>query len=174
MKTNKTFLYLLLCFLIFFIVVRHNGGTANQNDDIKPEPKNPIVVPEPPVVPTPKPPAPPPEPPPKVLETNFIYDDYDKAIKLSKEFNRKTLIIFGADWCPYCVNLKNDSKNIRDLDKYIVLFVDTDKKQENQTIINRYKPRSLPTSVIIDTKENTVAQKIGYSKSAYSSWLKNY
>ena len=170
MKTNKTFLYLILCFLIFFVFVRQNGGTDNLNDDVKPEPKNPIVVPEPP-----RPKPTPPEPPkPKVLESNFIYDDYDKAIKLSKEFDRKVVIIFGADWCPYCVNLKNDSKNIRELDKYIVLFVDTDKKQENQKIINRYRPRSLPTSIIIDTKENTVGQKIGYSKSSYSSWLKNY
>lgn len=165
MGNNKFVLYFILCILVFFVVIRNSGGLENPN--INPEPNNPVVVPEPPVIVPPKP-----EPvKPKVLTNNFVYDDYDKAISLAKEFDKNLIIVFGADWCPYCVVLKNDAKNISEFKNYIVCFIDTDKKEENQSIINKFRPRSLPMSVMINDDEQLISKHTGYRNSSYKSWL---
>lgn len=169
---NKPFLYTVLCVLVFFVILRNGGCLAEPN--VEPKPNNPVVVPEP----TPEPPIviPPPKPvppQPKVLEDNFVYDDYQKAIELGKEFKKKIVVVFGADWCPYCVQLKQDAKGIKELEEYIVCFVDTTKKKENQEIINKFRPRSLPTSIIVDTEGKELSKHIGYKNSNYKSWLQS-
>lgn len=123
-----------------------------QHDTIVPNnPKKPIFVPKKPV-----------------LKENIFYDEYDKAKELSVAYNKKLILVFGADWCPYCKDLKRDVKQIKGFSKYIVCFIDTDKNKE---IVQKNKIRSLPTSLILDSKGNELGRKTGYKNADYEKWL---
>jgi len=104
------------------------------------------------------------------LTKNIYYDEYDKCKDLAKRYNKKIVLVFGADWCPYCRDLKKDVNNIAELNSYIVCFIDTDK---NKTLVDQYRVRGLPTSVIIDYEEKELSRKSGYKKNSYNEWLKN-
>tara|TARA_B100002019_G_scaffold293521_1_gene321896 strand:+ start:8115 stop:8618 length:504 start_codon:yes stop_codon:yes gene_type:complete len=155
---NKTLPVVLLFILITILVIRSksNGSdNATPNIDNKPNPK--VIIPKPEI--------------PK-LDTNIVYDDLEKAIALGKVHHMNVVLVFGADWCPYCKELKKDSKNIKELEKYIVCFLDTDNREVNQSAINKFKPRSLPTSLLLDTTNNReVSRKVGYRNKDYKKWL---
>lgn len=104
------------------------------------------------------------------LTKNIYYDEYDKCKDLAKRHDKKIVLIFGADWCPYCRDLKKDVNNITEFNNYIVCFIDTDK---NKTLVDQYRVRGLPTSVIIDHEEKELNRKSGYKKDSYNEWLKN-
>jgi thioredoxin-related protein len=109
------------------------------------------------------------EPKPKPeLATNIVYDDLNKAADLAKDYGRNILVIFGADWCPYCKVLKKDIVNI-DTKQYIVCIVDTDK---NTNLVNEYKIKGLPTSIILNISKQELTRKTGYKADDYNSWLK--
>lgn len=101
------------------------------------------------------------------LIKNIYYDEYDKCKELSKKYNKKLVLVFGADWCPYCRVLKKDINNIS-FKKYIVCIIDTDKNKE---LVQKYRIKGLPTSIIIDHKETELARKTGYKQSDYNQWL---
>lgn len=149
---SQKYLYIVLLILIVISINRYNSADA-------PIDNNPIVNPINPITPAVIP---------DKLKTNFIYDDFSKATELSIKYNMNMIVIFGADWCPYCQDLKEDIKTL-EIQKFIICFIDTDNKN-NKDIISQFKPRSLPTSVFIKKgKENS--RKIGYSKKGYDSWL---
>lgn len=155
--SNRNILYVALIVLVLMIFRQKGGCDDNPNvipDPIKPVPK--VVVPK---VVVPK------------LETNLVYDDFNKAIALGKAHNRNIVIVFGAEWCPYCVVLKKDASKITQFDNFIVAFLDTDNKEANQQAVNLYRPRSLPTSVIIDVNKKELSRKIGYRNKDYTKWL---
>lgn len=150
--SNRNILYVALIVLVLMIFRKQGGCDDNPNvipDPIKPVPK--VVVPK--------------------LETNFVYDDLNKAIALGKAHNRNIVIVFGAEWCPYCVVLKKDASKITQFDNYIVAFLDTDNKEANQQAVNLYRPRSLPTSVVVDANKKEISRKIGYRNKDYIKWL---
>jgi thioredoxin-related protein len=123
-----------------------------QSDTIVPDnPNNPVVIPNKPS-----------------LKQNIFYDEYDKAKELSVTYDKKLVLVFGADWCPYCKDLKRDVKEIKGFSKYIVCFIDTDKNKE---MVQKNKIRSLPTSIVFDTKDNELGRKTGYKKQDYENWL---
>lgn len=81
----------------------------------------------------------------------------------------KDLFVFGADWCPACVKLKNFIKNNpQRFEKYKVKSFDIDKHSE---IKNKLKISKIPTSVIFDDDGTILSRKIGYD-SSYTQWLK--
>lgn len=104
------------------------------------------------------------------LTKNIYYDEYDKCKDLSKKYNKRLVLVFGADWCPYCRILKKDIDNITEFKKYIVCFIDTDKNKE---LVQKYRIKGLPTSVIVDHKETELARKTGYKQADYNQWLAN-
>lgn len=160
MRLQKIDFYLII--LALFLVgyyIRQNQGV-----DVNPEPVNPVIVPIPEPNPNPEP-EPTPEP-----EQILFYDDYNKALKTSIEFNRKLIVVFSADWCPHCVTLKKNINNISFLDRFIVCILDTENKN-NKDLISNFKPRGLPTSIAIDNNEKEIDRKAGFSKSSYESWL---
>lgn len=155
--SNRNILYVALIVLMLMIFRQQGGCDDNSNvipDPIKPVPE--VVIPK---VVVPK------------LETNFVYDDLDKAIALATVHNRNIVIVFGAEWCPYCVVLKKDASKISQFDNYIVAFLDTDNKEANQQAVNLYRPRSLPTSVVVDVNKKEISRKIGYRNKDYIKWL---
>lgn len=155
---------LISIFLITLVFIKQYSSSANGGSDIKPKP--PIKVPD--NSPTPTPVVIVPE-----LKDNFVYDDLEKAIQLGKIHKRNIIVVFGAEWCPYCRVLKKDSKSLTGLENYIVCFLDIEKKDKNQKHINKYKPKSLPTSILINTKYQEVSRKVGYRKKDYVSWIKS-
>ena len=150
---RRSFLYIILLVLVSLIAFR-NGVTQENpkpDTDIVDIDNQPIVVP--------------------TLDTNFVYDDLEKAKAIASTHKRKVIVIFGAEWCPYCKDLKRASKKIKQFKEYIICFLDTDNKNNNSNDINKYRPRSLPTSILIDLKGNELSRKIGYKDKDYSKWL---
>lgn len=80
------------------------------------------------------------------------------------------LMVFGADWCPACVKLKNFiQKNPQVVDKYSVDFVDIDKHPEVKKKLGVTK---IPLSIIFN-EDGTIKSKIlGYDSRSYTQWLK--
>lgn len=109
-----------------------------------------------------------PEPVPE-LDTNILFNDIDNATKLANVHSRKVLLIFGADWCPYCKVLKKDIGSL-DTNKYIVCIIDTDKHSD---LVGEFKIKGLPTSIILTANKQELSRKTGYKKEEYGSWLRN-
>lgn len=138
--------------IIALFLVGFSFYQKQSNNIVPPDPNNPVVV-------VPNKPS---------LKQNIFYDEYDKAKELSITYDRKLVLVFGADWCPYCKDLKRDVKEIQGFSKYIVCFIDTDKNKE---MVQKNKIRSLPTSIVFDTKDNELGRKTGYKKQDYENWL---
>lgn len=159
MKIKEFLLYGILLVLILTLVNDFNSSsTAKENEIPKPNPN--IVIPKPENTPKPS-----------IIDDNFVYDNFSHAIDLANKYNKHIIVVFGAEWCPYCEILKKDSRSIKEYDKYIVCFIDTDNKNKNNDVIGIYKPRSLPTSVIITNDKQELSRKIGYRKQDYIKWL---
>jgi thioredoxin-related protein len=147
---NKTILIIGLGLIVYSL---YNSYTNNTN-----------IIPGIPVVVVPNMPFVP------ELTKNIYYDEYDKCKDLASKYNKKLVLVFGADWCPYCRVLKKDIDSITGFKKYIVCFIDTDKNKE---LVQKYRIKGLPTSVIIDHQETELARKTGYKQADYNQWLDN-
>lgn len=102
---------------------------------------------------------------------------YKEALKKSKKEKKPILVYFkGSDWCGPCkvidVQLFN-SERFRELSEntLVLLEVDiprrldllpADKMKENNFLKNKYKIKSFPTLLIIDSKGKVLAEKKGY------------
>ena len=91
----------------------------------------------------------------KIINVNFFanenienIDDIALAEQNAKDNNKTLLLIFTADWCKYCVPLKQQvQSNIEIVNqKFVVCYVDFDK---NKDLAAKYSVRSLPASVFI-------------------------
>ena len=80
----------------------------------------------------------------------------------------KELIIFGADWCPACVKLKNFvNSNPKELEGFDIQIIDIDKNPE---VKKGLKIRLLPTSVIFDN-DKLQSKLEGYTQSNFTNWI---
>lgn len=147
--------------VIGFLLIGYYYLNSNSANPISPT--IPVVVP----VPSPSPPAPVPVP---ELKEHIYYNEYTKCKELASLHNRNIVLIFGAEWCPYCKILKNDLNQLKELNKYIVCVLDTD-AASNSELVKKYRVTGLPTSIILDTKENELSRKSGYKKIEYINWL---
>ena len=77
--------------------------------------------------------------------------------------NDKTLIIFSADWCKYCLIAKNDINTDKALSeiikKYEVIIVDFDNDKD---MVKGYEIKNIPTFIIIENKQE-IKRQIGYN-----------
>jgi thioredoxin-related protein len=156
---NKTSLVIVLIILVITIISRHNGCSGQESLPNSPTinvPNKPVVIPKP------------------VLESNIVYDDLEKAIILASIHERNIVVIFSADWCPYCVKLKKQTDNLQSLKQYIVCILDVDKKDKNHKAINLLRPKSLPTSIIIDKNSKELSRITGYRERDYITWLNKF
>lgn len=89
-------------------------------------------------------------------------EDIESAIERAQKKNKMILLIFGADWCPWCTalhELLEKNGKIRDfLDKcYEVVFIDVGRKDKNMDINERYGNPiqfGLPVIVVLDGEGN--------------------
>jgi len=102
---------------------------------------------------------------------SFIVTSLKDAKMLSESTKKPILLIFGADYCKYCNELKSDlfASPLKELtDNYIICYVDVDKEPN----IKSYSVTMIPDSRVI--KNNREIAKIkGYSSNNYVRWIKN-
>jgi thiol-disulfide isomerase/thioredoxin len=144
------------------VLYYHHNNKQEQTipEIVKPVPS--VIIPEPvPDNPQPKP----------VVPSDIIADNYDLAISCGKKLDKPILLVFTADWCGYCRSLKKELKSIIPDHKYVVCFLDID-NTINDKLVDSFNIKSLPTSIIIDQRQNKeIKRKNGFVKEAYKSWL---
>lgn len=104
-----------------------------------------------------------------IAETNIVSNLSD-AVALSEDTQMPLLLVFGADWCQHCNNLKRDLNSPEfagSLDNYIICYINIDK---NPDLKKEYRVRTLPDSRII---RNKIEQSIivGYERNKYKKWI---
>ena len=151
---KKFISYFILIAILVTITLRRGGCRGEDGGQPPLAPPVVVVNPKPEVV-IPK------------LTTNILYDEYQKALELSKIHKKKLIVVFSADWCVYCQDLKQDIQKISQ-DKCLFCIIDIDK---DKTLAKKWKVRNLPTSILIDGEEEVVSQIIGYRKNKYESWI---
>jgi hypothetical protein len=99
--------------------------------------------------------------------------DYDSAIALSRDSQKNVLIVFSLVNCKYCDILKNDLKDLKYLDNYIVCILDS---RNNKKLTGKMNIKKWPTSVVVTVgaeNQGEVSRLIGYeNKMRYDAWLK--
>lgn len=97
-----------------------------------------------------------------------IINDLIIATQQAEETDTKLLLVFTADWCQYCVYLKDDLMKNMDMvnEKYTVCFVDYD---TNKDLVQKYGVNRIPVSIIVEDK----VKRTGYSRnfSNYRNFL---
>lgn len=156
---SKKSLCIVLAILIFVLFIKHFQGCAVETPPLVPTDKKPKPVPK--II------VPAPEPAPENLA--IVYDDIDKAKNIAKYYNKKLVLVFSADWCPFCKKLKSDLEHIANKNLYILCLVDIEK---NKPVIQAYKLKTLPTSIVFDG-DIEIQRTSGYNKSSYINWLKS-
>lgn len=103
-------------------------------------------------------------------ESNHAYvTDLDLALRLSKDTKQNVVLIFSASWCGFCKTLKKDLPTIKEFDNKIICILDTD---EEPKLAKKFKIKSLPTSIILNSDGEELTRMMGYEKVPYSNWLK--
>ena len=99
---------------------------------------------------------------PPVVKPKFT-EDYEAAMA---EKDCKVILVFGADWCPGCVRLKEHLKEAN-LDGYLVCFVDVG---ENRKVKRAHSVKLVPTSIICNKGEE-VSRIVGFEAEKYDAWV---
>ena len=100
--------------------------------------------------------------------------DYESAIELAKKENKDIVIVFGAEWCPWCGELHDRTLTRlsikKKLKQFVYLELDTDKCPKY--ILQKYRVRSLPFYIIIDIKGKVLKKGVGFrEESRFLEWL---
>lgn len=93
----------------------------------------------------------------------------EDAFALSEETKLDVLLVFTADWCPNCIQMKKDIiENISVVDNYIVCYVDYDKRAD---MVKEYKVKRIPDYMIYKNKKE-IKRKVGYNGiNQFKNWL---
>lgn len=101
---------------------------------------------------------------------NAYVTDLDLALKLSKETKQNIVLIFSTNWCNYCKILKKDLPDIKEFDNKIICILDSDVEKK---LSRKFKAKSLPTSIMLDSDGNEISRISGYDKASYAKWLES-
>lgn len=98
-------------------------------------------------------------------KVDFISEDYQAALKKSKESQKQIMIMVHTDWCPHCTYMKEqvltDPQVIETLNSnYVCLQVNAD-KPETKEIMNKFGVISFPAFLFIDSNENMLYNVVG-------------
>lgn len=100
----------------------------------------------------------------------FILENLEEAKKISQITNKPVLVIFGADYCKFCDQLKKDILDFQlspAIDKYIVCYLDVGK---DKNLKKTYNIGIIPDSRII-MKDKEKSSNKGYTKNIYINWI---
>ncbi|PKN80612.1 MAG: thioredoxin [Candidatus Cloacimonetes bacterium HGW-Cloacimonetes-1] len=113
-------------------------------------------------------------------------EDYQQALKLSKEQNKPILINFtGSDWCGWCKKLMGEVFTKQEFIDYskanlILLKIDfpskiqqsADLKKQNNQLQDKFKVKGYPTIVLLDSKEVELG-RTGYQPGGPSAYIQH-
>lgn len=109
----------------------------------------------------------------EAYSSEVSFKSYDEALKIAKEEKKDVYILFGADYCSWCVKQKNTFNNnliSNVLSDYVICYVDILKDKD---LASKYKIRSVPVNMIIDNDENVLKTKVGYmGQIKFLSWIR--
>jgi len=100
---------------------------------------------------------------------------YQEALSASKLSDTPVLLIFSADWCHYCQDMKKttfkDADVIKEMANFVVYEVNVDKEK---AIAAKYAIRGMPTYKIVNANESVIAETSGFKKPKdFINWLRN-
>lgn len=102
--------------------------------------------------------------------------NYNDALTISKETDQKVLVYFGADWCKYCIIMKDvlyDNEVYQSLKDKNLIFVEIN-VDENSSVKKKYSVRSIPDIILINKNENILKRNKGYMKKEdFIKWIEN-
>jgi|694.fasta_scaffold00614_30 thioredoxin-related protein len=105
------------------------------------------------------------------INISETYLSLEEAKVASKELKKDILIIFETEWCGTCRKFKESVFDTKELEKYIVCFLDIDKEKE---LADSYIVKSLPYYVIVNSDGIVKKRGSGYkSKIIFLNWLNN-
>ena len=94
--------------------------------------------------------------------------NYDQAITLAQKENKPLVMIFSADYCPWCRKFEHrtlKSKSISELLKQKFITLVLDKKYDRETFPKKYITHFTPAVFIIDShSKETLKETVGYIK----------
>jgi thioredoxin-related protein len=96
-----------------------------------------------------------------------MVNSYNDALLLSEQTKIPILLIFVSDPCEPCSRLKNILPDVEDK---IICLVEL--KLKNRSLIQQFKVRSVPDSIVIDHLENQSKRLKGFiNKESYLEWI---
>jgi len=107
------------------------------------------------------------------IKRQIVARNLQDAMSKAKEHDKKILIVFGADWCHWCKELKrntlSDSGVKKEMMEFVYLYVNSD--HDKQTV-RKYEVRGLPSYVIADEKGKKKKKGSGYKNpNEFKKWL---
>ncbi len=114
--------------------------------------------------------------------------DYEKAVEKSREEGRPILMNFtGSDWCPPCIQMKNDVLTKDEFLEYaeenLVLLEldfprqtpqDPEIERQNQQLAQKFEIGGFPTFVVVDDEGEELRRTVGYMRGGpgqFVSWI---
>lgn len=103
---------------------------------------------------------------PRIANAAWI-NEFDRGLDISKKTGKPLVVLFTADWCPACQELKNDALargDVADALKadFTPVKVDlTDQHSENGRIAQTFGVSGIPTIIMFDTKGQQVDRVSG-------------
>ena len=93
------------------------------------------------------------------VENRVLWDNIPSAMEYAKQSSKICVVIFGADWCSYCVKLKNQAiKDPKLTNGYVICYIDIDDQPE---MAKKYNVTTLPKTLYF-IKDKAIKTIVGY------------
>lgn len=105
----------------------------------------------------------------KNINISETYLNLEEAKIASKELKKDILIIFETEWCGTCRKFKESIFDTKEMENYIVCFLDIDK---DKVTADKYSIKSLPYYIVVNNNGEVKKRGSGYkSKIIFLNWL---
>ncbi|MBB4804030.1 thioredoxin-related protein [Flavobacterium nitrogenifigens] len=107
-----------------------------------------------------------------ISQNQFVPIDipYKTALETAKKESKPLFVMLYADWCPHCNLMKSEvlsDSAVKDfLNKNFVCTYKNIEKEEGIALKNKFKTKSLPTFLFLDSNENLIYALKGEMKKA--------
>lgn len=92
----------------------------------------------------------------------IFLDNYNDTIKISENLNHPIILIFSADWCHYCIKLKNDISRSNSLFQDTTICILDIDDPKNNDIVKKYNVHKIPKTIFFDANKKIIKQIEGY------------
>jgi len=99
----------------------------------------------------------------KRVPNRIVWFQFEQGMKLSKKYDKPTMIHFTTEWCGWCRRLEKEVYTVPEVIKasrnFVCIRVDGSKRRQ---IVNYYKIRGYPTILFTNSKRKEVHRLPGY------------